>query len=231
VTIYKALPSRTLTLSRKLSMVRLLLLLLAATFTAQVHAQSCPRADSALGSKADGYLRTKYDQFTDSTNIESASEGDITMFSQAGGAVITFYSHYKSKTAREAPTSEGKIVLIAARGHSGRRRSLGDETVPDVSMAKYQDVDAVNVLLDDSVRLTRPVTRHNAAMRQGNGLEDQMLLETLYLTVTTDDLVRIGSAKKAAIRIGDLTKKISDRVVKSIREQARTDMCAFNSAS
>jgi hypothetical protein len=184
-------------------------------------AQSCSRADSLLGPKTNGYVRAKYDNFTDSTNIEGAPEGDFSFVSQEGGAVISFTSHFKGKTASEAPMTTGQMVIISALGPSTR----GAEA-PSASAAKYQSLDAVNLLLDDSVRLTLPVAHASIRTQQGDGLNPAMLLETLYLTVKPDDIVRIGTAKKAAIRAGTLTKKFSDRFLKSIREQVRMDLCA-----
>ena len=82
--------------------------------------QSCARADSLLGPKTNGYVRAKYDNFSDSTNIESAPEGDFTFVSQEGGAVISFASHYKGKTASETPVTTGQMVIISGLGQSTR---------------------------------------------------------------------------------------------------------------
>ena len=89
----------------------------------------------------------------------------------------------------------------------------------------------MNLLLDDSIRLSLPVAHASIRTQQGDGVNPAMLLETLNLTVKPDDLLHIGTAKKVAIRAGALTKKFSDRVLKSIREQVRIDICSTGNRS
>lgn len=185
---------------------------------AQASAQSCPKADSVLGPETNGYVRSKYDKFTDSTTIESVPEGDFSFLSVEGGAVISFTAQYRGRSPSAPPKVSGKIVTIAAQEDRGAK--------PEMGMQKYQAVDVANVLLDDSVRLALPVAKHSAAIKGNDGVEAAMLLETLELTVTLDDLAKIGAANKAAIRFGENTKKFSGRVLKSIKEQARVAMCS-----
>lgn len=201
--------------------------------SASLGAQSCPRADSLLGPKTDGFVKSFYDKFTDSTTVVSAPEGNFTMISQEGGAVISFRSQYVGKEITHPLATSGVIVVIAAK--SGR-----NEPRPSTDMQKYGSVQSVNILLDDSVRLTLPVVRHEAFIATGGGKTSTAamyegefyldvagsLMEKLYLTVTAQDLTKIGSAKSGQIRFGDNTKKLSGRVLKSVKEQGRVVLCA-----
>lgn len=197
-------------------------------------AQSCERADSALGKRTDGWTSVKYDKFTDSTVIFSAHEGDVSgLFSMPGGAETSFRAAYKGKIPTDTAAISGTVIMIAEDAReSGVSKYSGQHAQKvDVSMSKYGDVEKVFLLLDDSVRLELPVTHHESHVKQSDGLSAAKVLETLTLTVTVNDLARIGAANAAAMRVGENTKKFSGRVLKSIREQARIVLCLPGNAA
>ncbi|HEX2781238.1 MAG TPA: hypothetical protein VHM30_17185 [Gemmatimonadaceae bacterium] len=197
-----------------------LLALTAAPLAAQ---NSCPQADSALGPKTNGYVKVKYDDFADSSSVEGAPEGDLTMTSDAGDAIISFASRFPGKKLRDTAAVELKVVLITASSRDG---TLARDAKVDMGMAKYRDVAEARFLVDDSVRLSLPVKKHSATIRPGDTMYPAFLLETLTFVATLNDLARIGRGESAIIRVGDVQKKFPGRVLKSFREQARYLMCA-----
>lgn len=137
---------------------------------------------------------------------------------EVGDATILFYSHFAGKTIHGAPRIDGVIEIISGIGVRS--------DPPQMGMAKYQDATTVGFLIDDSVRMSMPVTSHSAAIRKEGIANESMLIETFHLSPTPEDLAPLGRSNKAEIRIGTLTKKLSDRVRHSLREQLRMDICA-----
>ena len=184
---------------------------------------SCPRADSLLGPKTNGYVKVKYDDFADSSSVESAPEGDLNMTSDAGDAIISFAGRFSGKKLRDTAAVELKVVLITASSRDG---TLARDGKVDMGMTKYRDVTEARFLVDDSIRVAFPVKKHAATIRPGDSMYPAFLLETLTFAATLNDLARIAGGEAVAVRVGDVQKKFPGRVVKSIREQARYLMCA-----
>lgn len=193
-------------------------MLLTAVPTARARAQSCPLADSTMGSNVDkkAFYGRKYDPMTDSTVMAGKGMIDVPMLGLPTNVFLN--TSWQGK----APASSASTRLSFSVSQVGKGRELLGVAKED---ARYADADAALLLLDDTVRLRLPRASYTAHLSSGALGLAKWLIEDITFEVPWDNLKRLGQARAGTLRIGPTRLKVSKELISSARETLRFYLC------
>lgn len=186
------------------------------TQTATAQAQSCPAADSLVGPKTNGYLRTKYDDMTDSTVVASRGHYAAPMFGDP--FTVELYALYPGRGVTDSAT-----VYLTMETQKVALNAL-DRSV-DKENAEYQDVSTIYVLADDSVRVRLAATEHQTQTGR-SVIAGENRKEKVTAVVPMADLIRLANAHTLTFRVGHTTVKgAGQKTTDSAKELVRYLLC------
>jgi hypothetical protein len=175
-----------------------------------------------VGPKTKGWQKLSYDKFTDTTSVLSYGHYHAPM---AGSpARFSLYGVFKGKDY----TGDARILLAFETEQMGEGGAIigrkdGHQLSP--SMAKYQDLEAIYLLLDDSARVRAEVVERRAQMKKAGALLPEKLVERLVAVLSLEDLAQIARASRIEFKVGDLQARAGDKTADSAKELVRFLVC------
>ena len=180
-----------------------------------LHAQSCPAADSAIGSAKDkAQLKASYDKFADTTTLESKAQPYAFM-----GANEIMRLSFVARHPGQAPAAMMAALHLKATheiyGHAQASQ------MPD----RFSD-SSVAIVLADSARLSLPGSGHRAKRFQTNVLGPPTIDEDVYFSLPVSQLAAIARARTGGVRIGEFDMPMEKTLAQAAAVTYRTMVCA-----
>ena len=188
-------------------------------------AQSCPAADTTIGSDITkkGWARG-YDKMTDSSQL-AVFKVQTKMMSGGNDFHITVVTGFEGETPKAAPQSFLKLETeIMGEGGSIMGKVNGQQLTKD--NAKYRDVQTAFLLIDDSIRTKLPIVSTNAELKKAGALLPDRLQETMIFSVTPEQLLQMAKARdRIDIQAGTAKVDLRSKEIRGIRELYRFVAC------
>lgn len=187
---------------------------------AALPAQSCPAADSVVGSQVRrGGIMQRYERITDTTQLEVREEV-VRMISSSPDASFRMITSFEGETPRGTPSSILHIVVAVER-----HGDLTDQQMT-AEQARLREAESAAVLLDGTTRLRLPRVSYSGAVQQANLMRGSRLLEDAGYAVTADQLRAIAMARRVEIIAGPVRGGFSGGRLNALKELYRTTVCA-----
>jgi len=195
-------------------------LILAATSS---RAQSCPAADSVVGSdvQRSGVSR-RYERISDTTQLEVREEV-VRLISSSPDASFRLITAFEGETTRATPVTTLHIVVATDRHGTETDQQMTTE------QARLRDVQSAGVLIDDQTRTRLPRAGYSGGVQQANLMRGTRLLEDASFTVTPEQLRAIATAHRVSIIAGAVRGGFSGGRINAIKELYRVTVCAPHS--
>lgn len=187
---------------------------------APVRAQSCPAADSVVGSEVHrGGIIRRYERISDTTQMEVREEV-VRLISTSPDASFRMITAWEGETPQATPATLLHIVVATDRH--------GDMTDQQMSsdQARLREVQSAGVLIDDNTRIRLPRASYSGGVQQANLMRGTRFLEDAAFTVTPDQLKAIANAHRVSIIAGAVRGGFSGGRITAIKELYRATVCA-----
>lgn len=192
---------------------------------APARAQSCPAADSVVGSQVRrGGIIQRYERVTDTTQLEVREEV-VRMISSSPDASFRMITAFEGQTPTATPTTTLHVVVAI-----DRHGDLTDQQMT-TEQARLRGVETAAVLLDNSTRLRLPKVSYSGAVQQANLVRGSRLLEDVAFAVTPDELRAIAMARRVEIVAGPVRGGFGGGRLTALKELYRTTVCVPAGAS
>jgi hypothetical protein len=187
----------------------------------QVRAQ-CASADSVFGAAKDlKKPKTRYDQMTDSTEVNDMYLQE-TPFNGDGGKA-QFSSFFGGKTLKDSSMNVVQVTITQMLVKTSSLR--GGKNGYTADDRHFADVSEVLFLMDDSVRFRVPVINNTFKTTDHQILGSAELEETMTAKLTPADLLRIAKAQKGTMRVKDYNFGIGSKQTNNLKNAVRFLMC------
>lgn len=203
-------------------MKRLVFAIVAAVFTWEsAEAQSCPAADSMVGSEVRrGGIARRYERITDTTQLEVREEV-VRLISSSPDASFRMITAYEGEGEPLGAPSTTLHVVVAVDRHG----DLTDQQMT-TEQARLRNAESAAILLDGTTRIRLPRAGYSGAVQQANLMRGSRLLEDASYAVTTEQLGQIARARRVEIIAGPVRGGFSGGRLNALKELYRVAVCA-----